>query len=82
MKNLAQKSRRWVMFVALFAVFFHYSYDTQAESIAGICHGQFVKVVRTSFLWWEWYHVEDGWGKEVVDDCNLIGAAKAHWGIQ
>lgn len=82
MKKLFQNSRKWVMFIAMFVVFFHYSYDSQAQEIAGICNGQFVKVVRTSFLWWSWYHVENGQEQNIADDCNLVGAAKDCWGIQ
>jgi succinate dehydrogenase hydrophobic anchor subunit len=82
MKKVSQNSRKWVMFLALFVAFFHYSYETRADQLAALCEGQVVKVVRTTFLWWSWYHVEDGYGNTIEDKCNSIDGAKERWGVQ
>lgn len=78
MKNVLKNPKKSIIFTIFFVAFLHYSFDSEAkrEEIGGICNGQHVKVVKTTFLFWSWYHVEDANNQPVNDDCNLIDQAK------
>jgi hypothetical protein len=80
MKKIIQKSRKWVLFVAVFALSTQYTYAAEAM---GVCNGQPYVVVVHHFLGWSWGHVEDPQtGDTVSDECGLVDQLKERLGYQ